>query len=127
MHYTHHLRSLTLDQAVAKALELEVTYHPIRGILCYGHHAQAIVGGDSLFAPSLRWQDAGPIIAEHRITIQPTNTAYIRSEMSWQAISKNREHSAHGATPLIAAMRCFCVQTFGKTVDLPIVRTFKPL
>jgi hypothetical protein len=75
--------------------------------------------GPEDFAPSTDWQLAGLIIEEERISLTPR-------DWGWDALYHDRlfeedgtEHLMAGASPLIAAMRCYVASKLGDEVDVP--------
>ena len=65
---------------------------------------------------SSRWQFGGTIIEREWISLTTANDV-------WEALIADDVadgyHSAFGATPLVAAMRCFVASKLGDEVDLP--------
>jgi hypothetical protein len=92
-----------------------------------------------LYAPSLKWEQGGPIIERERIVTVPTTGYRDDGPTFWAAAClgpegafshyideplpfstyRNDPAAAVGATPLIAAMRAFVASRLGETVDLP--------
>ena len=69
-----------------------------------------------LSLPDLSWQTCGPIIERERISIrQWTNVPLVHAYMP----QDNAPWLSDGASPLIAAMRCFCCSELGDEVDVP--------
>ncbi len=72
------------------------------------------------YKPSTDWGTGGPIIERGWIELT-LNTDVIGGE--WVASIADDVpdgyHSATGATPLIAAMRCYVASKLGDTVDIP--------
>ena len=74
-----------------------------------------------LSLPDLSWQTCGPIIEREGLHILCND-----DRIEWLASAPNpnqrlvgwRQH-AYGPTPLIAAMRCFCVSKLGNVVEVP--------
>lgn len=71
---------------------------------------------------STDWACGGPIIEKNCIDVcfiprehAPFWSAYFPQPKSY----KEPWHRAHGPTPLIAAMRCFCCSKLGDVVDIP--------
>ncbi len=86
------------------------------------------------FAPSVYWENAGPIIEREGILLRPLRRAGHPMDGQWLAMYDgsntgtlvrwvNREdfprHYWSGPTPLIAAMRCFVTSKLGDEVDIP--------
>lgn len=72
------------------------------------------------WAPSENWADAGPIIEREKIELR-----YYDYDMNpyWGAMILRRDgcpaSGAIGATPLIAAMRCYVSSRYGELVPVP--------
>jgi hypothetical protein len=68
------------------------------------------------YSPSTDWAQGGEIIEREGIQIQ-------RHASGWIALPPDTEFSEEayqeGATPLIAAMRCYVASKFGDEVDVP--------
>lgn len=69
------------------------------------------------YAPSIDWNQGGPIIEDQRISTVPLY-------QDWEATLDLDEGDAlvqvnTGPTPLIAAMRCFVQSRLGDEVDIP--------
>jgi hypothetical protein len=74
---------------------------------------------DSPFTPSTEWAQGGPIIERERLSITPRD-GY------WDCLVHDRlfeddgsDHYSKGATPLIAAMRCYVASKLGDEVEVP--------
>lgn len=68
------------------------------------------------YSPSTRWAQGGPIIEREKISIrQWTNVPVVHAYMPFDGA----EWSEDGASPLIAAMRCYCSSKLGDVVDIP--------
>ncbi len=108
---TSELTGAALDWAVAK---------------CEG-----VVNGDALdtgfileggYTPSTDWAQGGPIIEREEIGIK--RNAPCSAGREWEASPSITAKGAggkwgYGATPLIAAMRCFCASKLGDEVEIP--------
>jgi hypothetical protein len=70
---------------------------------------------------STDWAQGGPIIEREGLTV--VNAGNLGHEEPWMAAFPKHfgNHSDYifGATPLIAAMRCFCASKLGDTVEVP--------
>jgi hypothetical protein len=66
------------------------------------------------FDPSSDWSYGGPIIEREKI-----NPEWMPKSGVWMANSEKQRNPTEGETPLIAAMRCFVLQTLGPQVDVP--------
>ena len=62
------------------------------------------------FAPAFCWAQGGLIIERENI---PTHTVESYAGRLWKS------EKSYGATPLIAAMRCYCRSKLGDVVDIP--------
>ncbi|MGV2866374.1 phage protein NinX family protein [Achromobacter sp. AGC39] len=76
------------------------------------------------YAPSTDWSQAGPIIERENISTRAPKTFWPR----WSAciyvagprgMGMNGTHQMDGATPLVAAMRCYVASRLGETVEIP--------
>ena len=116
---TNELSGAALDWAVAKC----------EGLLCFGYRTDgerfAVELSDGEvegFMPSTDWAAGGTIIERERIgfwycdEVQDENGRVLR-EATWYA--ENDETNGTGATPLIAAMRCYVASKLGDEVQLP--------
>lgn len=66
--------------------------------------------------PSTDWAQGGPIIEREKISIrQWTNVPVVHAYMPFDGA----EWSEDGASPLIAAMRCYVASKLGDEVDIP--------
>ncbi|HEY3597885.1 MAG TPA: phage protein NinX family protein [Paraburkholderia sp.] len=66
---------------------------------------------EAAFAPSTDWTHGGPFIERQRICIRYTN------EHAWGAgMTADVPPRCYGATPLIAAMRCYVASQYGDEV-----------
>jgi hypothetical protein len=73
------------------------------------------------FKPSTDWAQGGPIIERERISIEHMAGAGDGGTDVWVAtrIENPAFSEEQGATPLIAAMRCFVASKLGDEVDVP--------
>lgn len=75
--------------------------------------------GTRKYAPSIDWNDGGPIIQREKISV---SSPFIREdgtpELTWGANIRNVS-SQVGPTALIAAMRCYVASVLGDEVDVP--------
>lgn len=63
------------------------------------------------FRPSTNWNLAGAIIEREGIGLMPSGTAYFERN--------GGTFYSYGPTPLVAAMRCFCVSRLGDEINIP--------
>ena len=69
-----------------------------------------------VWKPSTDWAQGGVIIERERISLVSPNEVIDE----WEAIHPTQMHNeSYGATPLIAAMRCFVASRCGDEVDIP--------
>jgi hypothetical protein len=96
---TSELTGLTLDWAVATCAAVEI-----------------ILAQENWGWYSSSWEDGGPIIEREAIQLTPdeytgTWTAYTTRE--------GEPYEGTGATPLIAAMRCYVASKLGDDIEIP--------
>lgn len=78
-----------------------------------------------IYAPSIDWSQGGPIIEMEEIKIEPWNDDIPGLEWSaegWRTYDRDGDvstKSCNGATPLIAAMRCYVASKLGAEVEIP--------
>ena len=66
-----------------------------------------------IYTPSTNWSQGGPIIEREEIELS-------RNAPQWAAYPPGLvKRAGSGPTPLIAAMRCYCVSKLGDTIDIP--------
>lgn len=65
------------------------------------------------YSPSTNWEQAGPIIEREKMSTQFTSASMWRVCVEW---IDEPTYEGFGATPLIAAMRCFVASKFGEEV-----------
>ncbi|SHH52834.1 phage protein NinX family protein [Ferrimonas marina] len=70
-----------------------------------------LIGYD--YAPSRRWEQAGPIQEQERIALAPNSDGTL-----WQATAQDGTVS-HGDTPQIALMRAYVASQQGDYIDVP--------
>lgn len=87
--------------------------------------------GYDYFTPSTYWAQGGPIIEREGINLsvdyQDSALSNDMVQIGWKGNLWNNSvpgtagflQWAYGPTPLIAAMRCFCVSKLGTTVEVP--------
>jgi hypothetical protein len=92
---TNELTGAALDWAVAKC---EGTLHDDGSVPDY-------------FQPSIDWEQGGAIIECERIEIVPNDM--------WDAYKEGQHAPNTGATPLIAAMRCYVASKLGDEIEVP--------
>ena len=62
---------------------------------------------------STKWQYGGPIIEKEKIKLHCGD-----GKIWWAATNEDPHHPVSGPTPLIAAMRCFCVACLGDEFEI---------
>jgi hypothetical protein len=138
---TKDLVGAALDWAVAKC---EGVSPYIIGGAC---HINVSPADSDIFAPSLDWEQGGPIIEREDISIIRCDDDYGKDAQGFcnnvripvwaadrgqQSVEESTEHQHHdpmyqiyissvtfGPTPLIAAMRCYVASQLGAEVDVP--------
>lgn len=113
---THELTGPTLDWAVQKILFAQQDY--VKPWVLERHAA-----GDPRGSASTDWSQGGPIIEREGIDLF-TARNQDGQVARWIAYIANSEtsygyFSADGTTPLVAAMRCFCLAVLGEEVEVP--------
>jgi hypothetical protein len=68
---------------------------------------------------STDWAQGGPIIEQAGISLWNKTNSTTISSMYWSAKSERYVHSGFGPTPLIAAMRCYCLSKLGEECEVP--------
>lgn len=115
---TSELTGNALDWAVAKALGMHV-WPTQGGWFTFDSDAYSEYRNDynddklQSFRPSTNWAQGGAIIEREKIEIVP-----VADEM-WDAYKQDQHIPNSGATPLIAAMRCYVASKLGDEVELP--------
>jgi hypothetical protein len=71
-----------------------------------------ITGPDRLY--SRKWEAGGPIIEREKIATRENGDSD-----DWYACKRWDNHGKFGATPLIAAMRCYVASKMGDTIEVP--------
>jgi hypothetical protein len=109
---TSELTKAALNWAVAKASHLELDDLRL---------SRSVVFRDGEpFVPDIYWELGGPIIEREWIELTlNTDTGGGEWVASIADDVPDGYHSATGATPLIAAMRCYVASKLGDTVDIP--------
>lgn len=102
------LEGALLDYWVAKA---EGTPVEIAGGDCHLMEGEYCIG---YYSPSTDWADGGPIIEREKIDTAYCNVWYALHNAAFTDERQMKEFS--GATPLIAAMRCFVASKYGEEV-----------
>ena len=103
---TNELEGAALDWAVAKCEGIDL--FETEGWL-YDHDT----GTRKPYRPSTDWAQGGPIIEREKIDVCVDNDGWF----TWYA--KKGDVERGGATPLIAAMRCYVTSKLGEEVEIP--------
>ena len=117
---TSELTGAALDWAVAKCEGRSIDYDGIAYWVDDAHGCAIIGPGWKVagkpcgYSPSSNWSQGGPII--ERMGIELHNAA--DGSEDWVAHGALQVY-AFGPTPLIAAMRCYCISCLGDEVDIP--------
>lgn len=110
---THELTGAALDWAVAKCEDLE--HYFADGLVCL--KGQPFDTHWLYWTPSTDWAQGGPIIEREMLTViyneRPEDVE------GWRTIAYHTGDMEYGATPLIAAMRCYVASKLGDEVDVP--------
>ena len=96
---TSDLEGLALDWAVAKCEGIDVEYVNDGITKCLLRRPSG------RYEPSTDWSQGGPIIEREQLQICP-EIGKRGCGNAWWAVAVT-PHDAYGATPLVAAMRCF--------------------
>ena len=98
---TSELSGAALDWAVAKAggtTHIELVWETVRG----------------KWSPSTNWAQGGAIIEREGIAVWQFD------DVTWRAIARYAvPDPVEGATPLVAAMRCYVISELGDDVEIP--------
>lgn len=124
-----------LDWLVAKANN---DLHPVGNVRVLDEKVFSIEAGDyersdrwQQYNPSTDWSQGGPIIEREGINLsvdyQDSALSNDMVQIGWKGNLWNNSvpgtagflQWAYGPTPLIAAMRCFCVSKLGENVEVP--------
>jgi hypothetical protein len=104
------LTGAALDWAVAMANDYKPRIYSTQSI-----RAQLPSGGViAPFMPSFNWAQGGPIIEREGIATRENGDSD-----DWYACKRWDNHGKFGATPLIAAMRCYVASKLGDEVEVP--------
>jgi len=107
---TAELSGAALDWAVAS---IELTGHDD-----YTNVLMVTVGDDNdwKYTPSTDWAQGGAIIERECITVEHAGVWIGRC---WKASDGDEQIEIEGATPLVAAMRCYVASKLGDEVEIP--------
>jgi hypothetical protein len=110
---TSELTGAALDWAVAKCERLSVRWDTDEDAFIYFDREE---GANREWSPSTNWAQGGPIIERERIPIGPQFKQWWAGRCD---VMDDDNNGRTGATPLIAAMRCYVASKLGDTVDIP--------
>ena len=96
---TSELKNLALDWAVARHEGVKI-----------------IVAQENWDWYSSSWEHGGPIIEREAIQLTPDE---YRGTWTAYTTKKGEPYEGTGATPLIAAMRCYVASKVGDNIDIP--------
>ena len=113
---TSELTGAALDWAVAKCEGVTDEWREDGPFLWHGVPCIRIGGHDVNYRPSTDWAQGGPIIEREKIRL---DTTWNCEDGYWSARMDTVGGWWLGDTPLMAAMRCYCVSKLGDTVDIP--------
>ena len=65
------------------------------------------------YRPSENWSQGGPLIEQALLVVSPD------PKYGWQCRAYMDTITYKGSTPLMAAMRCYVVQSVGDEIDIP--------
>ena len=116
---TSDLTGAALDWAVLEAMKPGLEHQERAGITTFG----PLFGrgykyprwGGRKYSPSTNWSLGGPLIEREGIEVIPDGIG------AWDSAIRggDEDTTAHGPTPLIAAMRCYVASRLGDEVDIP--------
>jgi hypothetical protein len=106
---TETLTGAALDWAVAKS----------RGMVQGQIALDGVMSG--YYTPSTNWSQGGPIIERESIALRPHEHDVQKwsAEQPLSRTSLRLSSFSTGATPLIAAMRCYVASKLGPEIDIP--------
>jgi hypothetical protein len=110
---TSELSGMQLDWAVARVegWEVEFENQPFReGLFFLSSYFQ----DGKPCSPSTDWAQGGPIIEREGIALEKYRDYWVANP--------TRDPTAHGQTPLIAAMRCYVASKLGDEMEVPDAR-----
>lgn len=128
---------VVLDWLVAKSQGFDVWHNAIRnGHIMHGFWVSGYYPVDlnswlpiDSYKPSTNWAQGGPIIEREEIELRVLPNSFTESEHlnfldgdSWEANIWPADRDAIaccGTSPLIAALRSFCVSRLGEVVEVP--------
>ena len=117
---TSELTGVTLDWAVANALEVQVWVGDGPALFLDKHYPFCNSTLGDFWVPSTDWAQGGPIIESEWIRVEPWPNES-GENFRWAATYFDAPLVIvrYGPTPLIAAMRCYVASKLGDDVDIP--------
>jgi hypothetical protein len=122
---TKNLEGKALDWAVAKCEGVAVAYDRMNGWWETSDPQYAEPNDPEVFNPSTDWAQGGPIIEREGIALDQWRSSGRIESWVAQVIYPDKEidgvafAEVNGATPLIAAMRCYVASKLGDEVEIP--------
>lgn len=110
---TAELSGSALDWAVAKAEEIELSL--------VGDHPHVFVDGliAGAYRPSTDWSQAGPLIEDRELTVEPSAWDWRGVCVLWRAQEEGEDTYFEHTNLLVAAMRAVAYAKLGETVSVP--------
>ena len=113
---THDLTGAALDYAVAMCNWPELVWGDTIGLSA---HARGLIviperkEPDCYWSPSTNWSQGGPLIEQALLVVSP------HPKYGWQCRAYMDTITYKGSSFLMAAMRCYVVQSIGDEIDIP--------
>ena len=116
---TSELTGTALDWAVAQCEGLAVRYQPF---FLTASDIKTPADWDTAleYSPSTDWSQGGQIIERGRIFLKPKSSSSDWRSYVISATGNGVQHSQHGPTPLVAAMRCYVASRLGDEIEIPV-------
>jgi hypothetical protein len=111
---TSELQGAALDWAVAKCEDWPMD-------IWYDEDQMPMIRDDEVpeWKPSTDWSQGGPIVEREKMGLHRGDGTWGVAEGKWEASHPECLYVEHGATPLIAAMRCYVASKLGDEVEVP--------
>jgi hypothetical protein len=113
---TSELQGAALDWAVAKCEGMQVIV--LSGVCFDAELLDFGVDSEPRLAYTTDWAQGGPIIEREEIQLTKASRTLWRAEIDLDEGDAMVE-TQYGATPLIAAMRCYVASKLGDEIDIP--------
>lgn len=114
---TAELDGLALDWAVAKCEDKNGVLHDDGITRCIVIAAPSGVY-KGRYTPTVNWAQGGPIIERENISVGYQGHLGVPLDSLWYATNRV-DVCGFGQTPLIAALRCFCLEQHGDEIEVP--------